>query len=780
MGQKQTEPGQPARPEGPGATDDACLRALLATIPGIAWEVEGHPAQEPRPRFIGTQVERILGYTLAECQAISGFWLHTTHPADRDRAISEAQALWQAEAPGVHTVRHIHKSGREVWLEHHVHAVFDERGHKTGMRGVSFDVTERRAALDALFASEARFRGVLESAPDAMILFDPQGRIAFANAQCEAMFGWPREELIGQEVEALVPAALRHRHKEQRAEWAKTPSARTIGQEGGVFGLRRNGTQLPAEIRVSPLRMPEGELWYVADIRDITARFRTEAALADEKERLTVTLRSIGDAVIATDTEGRVQLLNRVAEALTGWTQAEAAGRQLAQVMPLLDPATRAPTESPVGTVLRTGEPVMLGGRCVLVTRGGIERIIADSAAPIRHRGGSVQGVVLAFRDVTDEDARNAAQERTSRLGALGALAGGIAHDFNNLLTCILGNLQLARFERSGSDAAGRIDAAEQAAMNARALTQRLLGFARGGAPIRKPIDLGDLLRSTTTLALAGTRFHPEFRIAPDLWPAHVDALQVAQVVRAVVENAAESMADAGTVRVGAVNEQVTGPGPLAPGRYVRVHVEDDGVGIPPELLPLVFDPFVSTRSAGAGLGLATSWAIVERHGGNIAVESVRGEGTSVCIHLPAAEPQSHARVEPAPRSCDSGGARILVMDDEAVMRETVAALLSALGYRAVTTRDGQEAVEAYDDSMRRGRPFDAVILDLTVADGMGGRRAIRHIRELDPQVRAIVSSGYSNDPVMGDALAYGFAGVLPKPYTLDELRTVLAEVLQG
>lgn len=765
MGESQGDPG----PLDPTERSAAPLDALLAAIPGIVWEIEGHPAESPRPRFVGAQIERILGYTLAECIAIPNFWLTTTHPDDRARAAAEAREAWEGGGR-VHTVRSTHKSGRTVWLEHHVHLVRDGSGHRVGMRGVSFDVTERRAALDGLLASEARFRGVLESAPDAMLLLDTKGRIAFVNAQCEAMFGWTRDELVGQEVELLLPEDARDQHRAMRARWGALAEARTIGQAGGVHGRHRSGTLVPAEIRVSPLRMPDGELWHVADIRDVTERRRAEEALAVEKERLAVTLRSIGDAVIATDTERRVQLLNRVAEQLTGWTQDEARGRPVTEVMRVLDPATRAPVESPVDQVLRSGEAVQFGQRCVLLTRDGMERIIADSAAPIGHRGESIQGVVLAFRDVTDEDVRNAAVERASRLGALGALAGGIAHDFNNLLTTILGNLELARL---GSDTARRLAAAEQSAMDARALTQRLLGFARGGAPIRRPVDLGDLLRGTTTVALAGSLSHPEFSIPADLWAAHVDAQQVSQVVRAVVENAAESMPTGGTVRVSARNEEVSGPGVLAAGRYVRIQVDDQGAGIPPELLPRVFDPFVSTRTAGAGLGLATSWAIVQRHGGHIAVTSTPGAGTSVFIHLPAAD---GARPEPSGQPRSTGG-RVLVMDDEAVMLETMAALLSALGYDPVTTRDGQEAVTAWEEARRTGRPFCCAILDLTVPGGMGGRRAVRRIREQDPTARVIVSSGYSNDPVMANASAYGFAGVLPKPYTLDELRSVLAAV---
>jgi CheY-like chemotaxis protein len=386
---------------------------------------------------------------------------------------------------------------------------------------------------------------------------------------------------------------------------------------------------------------------------------------------------------------------------------------------------------------------------------------------------------------------------KTSKLESVGVLAGGIAHDFNNVLTAILGNVLLARMDlRPEEPAERRLAEAEKACLRAKDLTQQLLTFARGGEPVRKTTSIGDLVREAVSLALRGSNARCEFALPGDLWPVDVDPGQMAQVLNNLVINAQQAMPQGGVIRIRAANvpdghtDRRHSHAPQ-PGPHVRISVEDHGVGIPEENLAKVFDPYFTTKEQGSGLGLAIAYSVVTKHGGRIAVESRVGIGTTFLIDLPASSPRRAearpAATEPQAReeaaaSAAAGRerARILVMDDEAPVKEVLGAMLDRFGYEPEFARDGAEALAMYRAARDSGRPFDAVILDLTIPGGMGGKDTIHKLLEIDPQVRAIVASGYSDDPVMADFRRYGFRGVVPKPFRFEDLRAILIRVLGG
>ncbi|MCE5246105.1 transporter substrate-binding domain-containing protein [bacterium] len=366
------------------------------------------------------------------------------------------------------------------------------------------------------------------------------------------------------------------------------------------------------------------------------------------------------------------------------------------------------------------------------------------------------------------------------KIESVGVLAGGIAHDFNNILTAILGGVALARGAASADEREAILGAAEHACGRAAALTKQLLTFARGGAPVRKTAAIAEIARESVEFALRGSPLEPSFRAPEDLWPADVDPGQISQVFQNLAINALQAARGSGHLRVEAANIEIfeDDTAPLPPGPYIRIRVADDGPGIPPELLPRIFDPYVTTKRDGNGLGLATSLSIVRRHGGQITVASPPGGGAVFTIFLPAARgkrPEKPTELE-APR----GAGRVLVMDDDAAVRVVAAKMLTRLGYAAETVEDGAAAIARCGAAKDEGRPFDAVILDLTIPGGMGGAEAAAKLREVDPNVRAIVSSGYSNDPVMSEYDAHGFEAVVAKPYRLDELAAALRGVLAG
>ncbi|MFN7145499.1 MAG: ATP-binding protein, partial [Myxococcota bacterium] len=394
---------------------------------------------------------------------------------------------------------------------------------------------------------------------------------------------------------------------------------------------------------------------------------------------------------------------------------------------------------------------------------------------------GRIHGVVLVFRDVTEQERLEEELRRASTLESVGVLAGGIAHDFNNILTGILANLSLARLHTSPGDRVHvRLGEAEKAALRARDLTQQLLTFAKGGAPVKKATSLADVVRDSTAFVLSGSNVSPRFVVEAEPWVVEADAGQLSQVVQNLVLNAQQAMPEGGTLEIRLSNAALEGPTgmPLGPGRYVRLDVVDTGVGIAPQHLPRVFDPFFTTKQKGSGLGLATAYAIVRKHDGHIAVRSQLGQGTALSVYLPAAPTVTPAPVAVPPLPTERGAGRVLVMDDDALIRETAEALLGELGYAVTLARDGAEAIRVYRAALDEGQPFDAVVLDLTVPGGMGGRQAIEELRRVDPEIRAVVSSGYSEDPVMADFRRHGFTAVMAKPYTIQEMSAVLGRVV--
>ncbi|MBI5536073.1 MAG: response regulator [Deltaproteobacteria bacterium] len=366
------------------------------------------------------------------------------------------------------------------------------------------------------------------------------------------------------------------------------------------------------------------------------------------------------------------------------------------------------------------------------------------------------------------------------KLESIGLLAAGIAHDFNNLLTSILGNISLSRsYARSGRPVEERLQDAEQATHRARHLTAQLLTFSTGGAPVRKALDIREVVRPSGTFALRGSATRCDFLLPDDLWSVVADEGQLGQVVQNLVINAEQSMPSGGTIRIKASNREVTPEDslPLRAGSYVCVEVHDEGVGIPRDDLPRIFDPFFTTKPRGHGLGLAVCYSIVQRHDGHIAAESTPGSGTVVRFYLPAVQ-QLTASPPSASSAPRTGAGRILVLDDDAMIRSMATSMLADLGYEPTVVDDGRSAIEAYKLAVSEGRPFQAVILDLTVPGGIGGLETMGQLREIDPEVCAIVSSGYSIDDVMGNIEKHGFRESLPKPFDMVSLGAALADAI--
>lgn len=416
----------------------------------------------------------------------------------------------------------------------------------------------------------------------------------------------------------------------------------------------------------------------------------------------------------------------------------------------------------------------------VILTKEGkrIDAILTTKL--IRYEGESA--ILWIVTDITERKKMEEELFRTEKLESIGILAGGIAHDFNNLLTAILGNISLARLITNPEDSVyERLAEAEKASLRAKDLTKQLLTFSTGGAPVKKVIPISELVIESARFALRGSDVKCEFSISDDLWPVEVDEGQISQAIQNIIINADRAMPEGGTINVSCKNVNIgeNEIKSLRGGRYVMISIRDHGVGIPAEHLEKIFDPFFTTKEKGSGLGLATTYSIIKKNGGYITVESEVGVETTFHLYLPASQ-KKLLKKEKKGRRIDARKGKILIMDDEEMVRLVSRTMLKRIGYEVEFANDGSEAVELYKKAMELNQPFDAIIMDLTIPGGMGGKEAVKRLLEIDPEVKAIVSSGYSNDPVMADFKKYGFCGVVAKPYTLEELSQILHSLMKG
>ena len=646
------------------------------------------------------------------------------------------------------------------------------------------DRHSRQLAEENLRLSEQRYRTVADFAYDMECWRDPAGKFIFVSPSCEELTGYTSDEFMADyrlmsklvlpedhhifighrhEVTAegrFLPIEFRIRRKDDKVRWFEHICRPVTGADGENLGIRGSN-------------------------RDITDRKRVEEILAAERERLAVTLRSIGDGVITVDTGGRVVMINLEAERMTGWEHEQAVGRPLAEIFIIIDENSRETRENPVARVLASGRPMELVNSTILVARDGSEQIIGDSAAPIVDLQGEIIGAVLVFRDLTEKKQLQEQLWKAEKIESVGLLAGGIAHDFNNLLQGIGGNLSLARIGAPlPTEVEHKLKEAEKAVQRASRLTQQLLTFSRGGAPVAKKVALPELVRESVKFALHGSAVKPVYHFAADLHVAVIDAGQISQVIHNLVINADQAMPDGGEIEVVAENirleEGVVGT--LAAGDYVKVSINDQGPGIPLNIMAHIFDPYFSTKHEGRGLGLASCYSIIKNHNGLLTAFSKPGKGATFIFYLPAATGVSSIvdHDNEVPISLEKGSVKILVMDDDEVLQEIISEMLEFAGHEVEIAADGQQAVDMYQQAMKAGEPFDLVITDLTVPGGMGGKEMTAELLEIDPVVKVIVSSGYSSDPVMANFADYGFKAVIAKPYKMEALTATLQEVLQG
>ena len=502
----------------------------------------------------------------------------------------------------------------------------------------------------------------------------------------------------------------------------------------------------------------------------IVESVQTQEALRESEERARTLLDAITEIVTLIDTEGTVLASNEVAARRLGLTVDELEGRNLFDQFP---PGAAKPRKEAIDKVIQTGKAVRVD-----IDDNG--RILDSHCYPLLDGQGKVIQVAVFAVDVTDRQKLHEERLKVEKLESLGILAGGLAHDFNNILTTIMGNISFAKMDMDrGCETYEALRDAENASYRAKNLTQQLLTFARGGAPVKETASLSEVIRESGSFVLKGSNVRCDFTIPEDIWPTEIDVGQISQVTQNLIINADQAMPDGGVIKIEVENRVIGAKDalPLPSGKYIQVTIRDQGMGIPEKHLPKIFDPYFSTKDKGSGLGLATALSIIRKHGGHITVDSELGAGTVFYIYLAASE-RDMAEAKAIEGEPIKGHGKIMIMDDEEPIRNLGFQVLTRLGYEVALASDGDEAMALFKKAKKAGEPFDAVILDLTIPGGRGGKETINQLKEIDPKVKAMIASGYSDHPVMADFRDYGFIGVVSKPFNLNKLSQVLHDVL--
>ncbi len=640
-------------------------------------------------------------------------------------------------------------------------------------------INEKTELLKEVEFEKNLFDELLENIPDAVYFKDKDSRFLRCSKYALYKIGLPLEKIIGKTDFDLFTDEHARDAFEDEQQIIKTGKPIIGKVEREVW---KDGKITYALTTKMPYRDKDGNIIGTLGIsKDITEIRQVQNKLAEEKEILALTLNSIGDAVISTDELGRVILINPIAEQLTGWKANDAVGKPLREVFVIVNEQTRQPVEDPVEKVIKNGKTTGLANNTVLIAKDKTERIIADSAAPIKDSNGKTIGVVLVFRDVTDKYRYEEERIKVARLETIERFAGGLSHDFNNILTAIIGNISLVKMMLDQSNQAYTLlESAERSCVRAKNLTRQLLTFTKSGSPVTKPIQIASVLRQAVEMAAYGKNINLNYLIPNNLPLIEGDDSQLQQAFIHLATFSVQTIPPNGIIFIGA--EQVVlnknNCGTLEPGDYVKIIIQDHGEGVPPERIARFFEPYYAHTGPGSGVGLAAAESIIRRHKGRIDIHSIVEKGTTFTVYLPVSKKQPEKPPITFSTLPELRGKRLLVMDDEENICTLVKAILERYGLQVETSPNGEDAIKKFIAAKRSGVPFDLVILDLTIQSGVGGKDVVVELKKHDPNVKAVVSSGYSFDPIMSNYKDYGFVGVIQKPYSADELRNVITELL--
>jgi PAS domain S-box-containing protein len=704
----------------------------------------------------------MLGYSREELLQLS---IPDIDPGyDRQKLLAHRQEIFTKGNRRFETV-HRTRDGRCIAVEiASSHIRYDGQDY---FCSIVRDITERlRAEEEVSF-----FRNLVEYTRDPIYVLNQGGRVVYANQAACSHFGMAIEELRNKSIPDWDPdfdmVTLEHVFRELKQGKSLRFETRHRVASGAL---------VPVEVSAN-LLVHAGQDLSVGSFFDISERKQAEEELRASEARYRGLIELFPEAIYI-HTGGKLVFANSQGARLVGAKRPEDLyGRE---ALDFVHPDYRDFVANRIGKAYREGTSNPAAEEVFLRLDGSSVLVEVASNAFIYHGEKALQ---IVARDISERKKRQEELLKAQKLESLGVLAGGIAHDFNNLLTGILGNLSMMRAGLAADHPLQtRLESCEKAINQATGLTCQLLTFSRGGEPVKKLFDLRPVIRDTVVFALRGSNVAHELLIDDGLWPLEADLGQVCQVLNNLIINADQSMPCGGVVQVEARNCSLAPAEvpPLDPGNYVQISVSDQGTGISPENLDKIFDPYFTTKESGSGLGLTSLYSIVKKHHGQVLASSRLGIGTVFRVYLPASPEKKGlihaAEGAPDPVFC-AEGAFVLVMDDELSIRDLTAEMLRLLGCRVETCSSGEELITLYQREVSQGGKTDAVIMDLTIPGKMGGVEAAQRILEIDREARLIVSSGYSNDPVMANYRAYGFVDFLVKPYRIEDLSAALSRI---
>ncbi len=711
--------------------------------------------------FISSSVESLSGYTVDEALGMKMAQEVYAFPEERDTFLEKLKAEGSVKN---FEARLRHKDGSIWWASTNAHFFTDPEGNIRGVEGITRDITDTKLAEAALKESEERFKVAGKASYDLIYEWDVKTDALEWFGDVDKLLGFKKGDISS-----------------NIAAWLDLIHPDDLPMLAGAVELHRTSTEpINYEYRI---RRKDGTLRYWTDnalplldennrpfrwigvCADITQRKQNEQALLKNEQQMRAILDASPDPMVMYDTKGLPQFINPAFTKVFGWTLEELKGKHI----PFIPDDQKKLTLQKIKKIYETGRPLNFETRRYTKDHKTLDIFL--SAAVIKSKDEIPTGMVVNLTDITQKKALEAQSEHAQKMESIGTLAGGIAHDFNNLLSGVFGYLDLARKKTTDPQISQYLEKAFNASDRAKGLTHQLLTFSKGGAPIKKVESLVPFLEQTCQFALSGANVSCTFDIQDDLWMSNYDKNQIGQVIDNIVINAQHAMPSGGNIHVSAVNAASPPKGHpgLSQDKYVKISISDPGTGIQDKYLKRIFDPFFTTKQKGSGLGLATSYSIVKRHNGIIDVESKLGTGSSFHIYLPAAEPVGRPE-EHIEKSDYTGSGKILVMDDEEMIREMLADMLEPMGFSVVCTGDGESAVQAFDEAKKDKDPFYAVILDLTVPGGMGGKDTVAQIRKRDNRIPVFVASGYSKEDTIANPEKFGFTASLQKPFTIGNL----------
>ncbi len=756
------------------ATDNAGL-ALLTTSSSIGFFdldlATGHVAYSPAWK-------KMLGYVDSELPDTHEAWLAQLHPDDSSAAPFQ---LGRKVAIGPRSFdvefRLRHRLGHYVWIHCLGLQIVGDDGQLARVIGLHIDITERKEAEEASIAGDVRLQQLGTNGPLGAFELDFSTNVFWFSSTWKRLLGYTDDEL-GDDANTFPIALPRADLEAGATAWLLN---RAPGHTSFIEPVRlqcKDGTITP--FLLGGLRVLNRKRELVRFIGFICAQPAALAATAAPAADALAeeALAALAEGVILADPRGKILALNPVATRLLQLSADQALGQPSGDLFRLVHRQSGQPADDACEQALAAEGVLPLSSAHALAVGDAAPVPIVWTARAVFDASGKTRGIVIVFRNPDEMSLTPEELVKANRFESLALLAGGIAHDFNNLLATILGAVSLAKDNRDYSALAD----AEQSCLTAKGLTKQLLAFAKGGAGTRTVAASPAILHDSVKIAAAASAAAIAIEAPDDTWPVEVDRSQILQVFQNLVVNALQAMPPEphrAQLQIRAANISLAADQipPMPAGDYVEFEVRDNGSGIKPDHLDKIFDPFFTTKKHGTGLGLATVLSIVRKHGGQISVDSTVGIGTVFTIYLPRADQPVEVQAR-RPASLRFGTGRVLFMDDDEKITALTATMLQSLDYKFDLARNGEEAITLYKRYLNIGRPYDAVIMDLTVIGGMGGEECFRALRELDPDVRAIVSSGYDNDDMARRYLDMGFCGYLAKPYRVIDLGKVLKTVL--